>query len=125
MEGSETTNLRLRAYLPNGRFSVFEYLYRDASNYKAYGKLLLLGGVTKADIIEVRSYLDSGEFFVPELVGVLPLQGELYQYSDGPTEDDHDFHEFVDLRPATEKEVETLPLWGTLGALKARFQTSQ
>ena len=106
------------------QFSVFEYLYRDAGNYKAWGELLLLGGATEADIEEIRCQLDLGEYFVPELVGIPPLQVKLHQYSGGPSGDDHIFHEFVDLRPATNLEADSLPLWGTLETLKARFQES-
>lgn len=125
MEGTATTALRARTPKPEMQYSLFEYLYRDASNYKAHGELLLLGGATSADIVEIRPHLDVGEYFVAELVGVPPLQGELYQYSGGPTEDDHVFHEFVDLRPATKSEVEALPLWGTLETLKSRLEASR
>ena len=31
-------------------YSVFEYLYRDASNCKVWGKLLLSGAVTDEDV---------------------------------------------------------------------------
>jgi len=106
-------------------FSVFEYLYRDAGNYKAWGKFLLLGEVADTDIEEIRGYLDRGEYFVPDRVGIPPLQGELYQYSGGPTEDDHVFHGFVDLRPATKSEIGTLSLWGALETLKERFQAAR
>lgn len=108
--------------MPDAQYSVFEYRYRDAGNYKAWGTLLLLGDVTDTDIEEIRSHLDRGEYFVPERVGIPPLQGELYKYSGGPTEDDHAFHEFVDLKPATKLEIDNLPLWGTVECLKARFQ---
>ena len=31
------------------QFSIFDYLYRDASNYKSWGSLLLEGRATEAD----------------------------------------------------------------------------
>lgn len=125
MEGLGTSYICTRASKPETRYSVFEYLYRDASNYKAWGELLLLGAVTDSDAAKIRHHLDMGEYFVPELVGVPPLQAELYQYGNGPSEDDHVFHEFVDLRPATKLEVEILPLWGTLESLKECFRASR
>lgn len=107
------------------QFSVFEYLYRDASNYKAWGALLLLGAATDANTEAIRRHLELGEYFIPGLLGIPSLDVELHQYSGGPTEDDHFFHEFVDLRAATKQETEALPLWGTLAALKARFRESR
>ena len=43
-------------------FSVFNYCYRDASNYKAWGSLLLEGLASSSDIENLRGNLDSGDF---------------------------------------------------------------
>ena len=67
------------------------YLYRDASNYKAGGEIVVTGHLTFSDI---APYLDGGEFFIPQQVGLEPLQSKLTAYSDGQTnDDDHVWHE--------------------------------
>ena len=102
--------------------TVFEYLYRDAGNYKAGGQLLLIGEYTTTSEDAIRKSCDSWDHFVAEQVGVPALYSELYQYSDGPTEDDVAFHEFERLRPATSEDLIALPRSGTLDALISRFQ---
>jgi len=86
-------------------YTVFEYLYRDAGNYKAWGSVLLSGRATAEDEAALRSRMDSGAFFVAEKVGVPSLQRELWKWSDGPTEDDHGFHEFHGFREATQDDL--------------------
>jgi hypothetical protein len=102
-------------------FSIFEYLYRDASNYKTWGKLLLSGTVSENDVTTLQRYLDSKEFFIAEQVGIPALYKELWDLSGGPTKDDHAFHAFYELRPATDEEIATLPLWGKLSLLLKSF----
>lgn len=103
-------------------FSVFEYLYRDAANYKAWGSLLLLGKHSQDDIAALRASMESGEYFVAEQVGIPPLYEELWALSDGPTEDDHALHEFVELRGAKPEDFETLSVYGELTKLLKAFQ---
>jgi hypothetical protein len=79
-------------------WTVFEYLYRDAGNFKAFGSVLLKGRVSDDNRDAIRSRLESGEFFIAEQVGVPPLYEQLYQWSAGPTESDHCWHEFVGFR---------------------------
>ena len=98
-------------------YIIFEYLYRDASNYKVFGEALLEGRVSETVLASARSRLDAGIYFIPEQIGIPPLRHELYKYSNGPTEDDHCFHEFVDLRPASAKEVQELETWGSVSEL--------
>lgn len=93
-------------------YSIFEYSYRDAANYKAWGRLLLSGQVTSEQINLLSSCLDSGEFFIAEQVGIPPLYKQLWKFSDGPTPDDHVWHTFHTIRPATYEDVESLPYWG-------------
>lgn len=102
-------------------FSVFDYLYCDASNYKAWGGLLLDGNASAAEAEALQACLNGGEFFIAEQVGVPPLYAELWQYSDGPTEDDHVWHAFHALRPATPEEMTGAP-WGKVTELVARFK---
>lgn len=102
--------------------SIFDYLYRDAGNYKAWGSLLLEGRASETDIKALQSCLDSEEFFIAEQVGIPPLYAELWEYSGGPTEDDHVWHTFHELRPASSDESAAQPLC-TVSELVARFMS--
>lgn len=103
--------------------TVFEYLYRDAGNYKIWGSLLLSGAVTAEEENAFRASLDSEAFFIAEELGIPPLNRELWNLSGGPTEDDHGFHEFHGFRPADEADLAEIPMWGTVAdlALKRRL----
>lgn len=103
--------------MPVNGFSVFEYLYRDAGNFKAWGALLLKGALTEAQVREMRTKLEGGEFFIAEQIGVPPLYQELWEYSDGPTESDHVWHEFFALRPSVENDLAESTPWGMANAL--------
>lgn len=52
--------------------TVFEYLYRDAGNFKTYGRVLLLGRDEAAER-EIRACLEWGDQFVAEQVGIPAL----------------------------------------------------
>jgi hypothetical protein len=101
---------------PNS-YSVFEYLYRDAANYKAWGQLLLSGQFTNDQIAQMLSRFDSGEFFIAEQIGIPTLHQELWQYSNGPTSDDHAWHSFHAIRPATVEDIASNRLWGSVEKL--------
>ena len=101
---------------------VFDYVYRDAGNWKTYGALLLVGDCTGA-ALKIRDCLESGELFVAEQVGVPALcQRHWVDCEDGPSDLDHAYHEFVDLRPATNDDVVTFCVAGRLSVLLDRFQ---
>ena len=102
-------------------FSVFDYCYCDASNYKAWGILLLQGLASEADIEDLSNHLDSGEFFIAEQLGIPPLYAELWELSSGPSDDDHVWHTFHELRPATAEEM-TGSIWGMAEDLIARIK---
>lgn len=115
-----------RAGMPNDSsegYCVFEYLYRDASNYKAWGELLLSGVPSHSDIAALRACLESEVYFVAEQVGIPAVYKELWDLSGGRTSDDHALHEFVALRAATAGERKTLPLFGELSSLLKKFRT--
>ncbi len=101
-------------------FSVFEYLYRDASNYKSYGKLWLLGSVTDSQCKILRLCFQFDDLFVAEQVGIEPLYQELFQYSGGATIDDHSWHTFLDIREekVLPKDSQTI---GNIGEFVERF----
>lgn len=60
------------------------YLYRDGDNYKSWNEAIVSGTLTSNDIQRIIECLDSGEFFVPSVVG-LPEK----RFDDGLTEADH------------------------------------
>ncbi|HET7577464.1 MAG TPA: hypothetical protein VFK19_13015 [Sphingomicrobium sp.] len=79
-------------------WTAFDYMYRDAGNFKAFGTVILEGELRAPDREIIHSRLESDEFFIAEQVGVPPLYHELYRWSDGPTKEDHCWHEFVGFR---------------------------
>lgn len=82
-------------------FCIFEYLYRDASNYKVWGTLRLEGVANEIDRQVLVSKFESGEFFIAEQLGIPALYADLWEFSNGPTEDDHVWHTFHALRAVT------------------------
>ena len=106
------------------RWSVFEYQYRDGGNYKAWGSVLLEGDASSVDVNALQERLESGEFFIAEQVGVPAVYRDLWEFSGGPTEDDHVWHEFREIRAATPEEVGGKP-WGTVAELVSRFKKVQ
>ena len=79
-------------------WTIIDYLYRDAGNFKAFGCVALAGRIDAADRKLIHAKFDSGEYFIAEQLGLPPLYEQLYRWSDGPTESDHCWHEFVDFR---------------------------
>ncbi|NOR43554.1 MAG: hypothetical protein GQ572_09475 [Gammaproteobacteria bacterium] len=74
------------------------------------------------NISEIKSSLDSSEFFVAEQVNIPTLYSQLWKYSNGPTIADHAFHEFSSLRLATDNEIVSLDLWGETSVLLDTFR---
>lgn len=95
------------------KFCVFEYLYRDASNYKVWGNLVLRGGAKKSDLEVLATHFESGELFIAEQLGIPPLYAELWEFSNGPSIDDHVWHTFHTLRPATDEDLK-MPEFDTI-----------
>lgn len=104
----------------SSQFSVFEYLYRDAGNWKAWGQLLLEGMPSANEISSLCASFESGEFFIAEQLGIPTLFQQFWTQYGGPTQDDHPWHEFARVRPATEAEVKHGAIWGTMQALVER-----
>ncbi|HBA60924.1 MAG TPA: hypothetical protein DCZ92_08905 [Elusimicrobia bacterium] len=86
--------------------TLLEYLYRDASNYKQHGSVVLQGAISLKDI---QPLLIDGEYFIPSQAGLPDLQHKFKdQGFEYPTEDDHAWHEIVSMRPS--RKQATLPL---------------
>lgn len=103
---------------------IFEYLYRDAGNWKTYERLLLAGTYAPALRDELLSLLDGDQIFVAEQVGIPPLHDKHHAVYGCGCGFDHAFHEFVDLRPATEEEALAESPAGTVAGLLVAFHAA-
>ena len=77
----------------------FNYLYRDASNYKQFGNIILSNpNNISIDLVTdiVRKNLIDGEFFEAGKWGVPSL------FFDTKNEDDHEWHEFENFETTQE-----------------------
>lgn len=82
----------------------FNYLYRDAGNYKQHGSIVFARETNaELNVIEkaIRSKLIDGEFFVASEWGVPELHSFPYD-----AELDHAWHEFVSVEETGEEETE-------------------
>lgn len=86
-------------------FNVFEYYYCDASNYKAWGSLLLLGSATNAEVEILQQQFDSECYLIAEQLCIPPLYSELWVFTNGPSEDDHVWHTFHAMRSASAQDI--------------------
>ena len=108
----------------SGGYIVFNYLYCDASNYKAFGSVWLTGTLTGGERAELIRHLESGEFFVAEQIGVPPLYSTLFGNGGGPTEDDHAWHMFEDFCEKDEL-AENAEVWGEASSLLTAFRAAR
>lgn len=105
------------------KFSVLEYLYRDAGNFKTHGMLLLRGYRAGAEAV-VLGGLEWGKQFVAEQVGIPSLCAVHWvAVGEGPSDLDHAYHEVLRLRPADAQERALIPS-GTLEALLGKMQVA-
>lgn len=105
-------------------FSVFEYCYRDDSNYKSWGFLLLQGSASHTDIEDLKRHFESGDYFIAEQLGIPALYAELWAFSGGPTMDDHVWHTFSALRPAVAEDMQA-PVFDTVENFLQRVKAVQ
>lgn len=105
-------------------YCVFDYMYRDAGNWKTYGALLLAGDADEAGA-PLRQCLEWEDLFVAEQVGVASLCARHWaDHNAEPSDLDHAYHEFVGLRRATDEEVAAMPLAGSLHELIDRMRAA-
>ena len=81
------------------------YTYRDASNYKFHGAVVLAGTVTEE---EIRPHLHEGLYFIPGDVGLPSLHPTHCEFDEDL---DHPWHEFDSVGP-TEVEPTDDPMAG-------------
>ena len=97
----------------------FDYLYRDAGNYKGYGSVLLRGDATPENEAAIRAALIDGMYFEAERVGVPALYHLVRGDAEPDEAEDHGWHEFV--RLLREQAPKSAPVMG-LGDLIQRME---
>ena len=84
----------------------FVYMYRDASNYKQHGEIILpnetLLKVEEVDT-QIRSLLSDGLFFIAQQVKIEE------RFFDVVSEDDHPWHEYVSVEVTTDPTFDPVP----------------
>jgi len=84
----------------------FIYLYRDASNYKQHGEVIL-SNETQRTVEEIdrtiRSLLSDGCFFIAQQVQIEE------RFFAVVNEDDHPWHEFVQVESTTDPIFDPIP----------------
>lgn len=87
-----------------GRNTEITYLYRDADNYKVWNSCRVKGVITPEQVQQIVKCCDSGEFFIPEKVG---LPEETFG---SWTEADHPWFEIMPGQFRETDHVETVAL---------------
>jgi hypothetical protein len=90
--------------------TVIGYMYRDASNYKAYNEVVVRGKLT---LEQLKDTLEE-ECFIPAQVGLPELQSRLSSF---PSSDDHVWHTIERVEPTDEEA--TVKIAGS--TLRGRF----
>jgi len=103
-------------------WTAFDYMYRDAGNFKAFGTVSLDGVLSEADRQMLRERLEGGEYFIAEQVRVPALYEQLYRWSEGTTRSDHCWHEFIGFRDLESAPDERLPV-AEAAAFIAQFRS--
>jgi len=65
--------------------------------------------------------LEAGELFIAEQIGIPTLYIDLYEFTGGPTDDDHCWHEFSGFSDICSSVLDG-PTWGKAQGLVAEFQ---
>lgn len=67
----------------------FDYMYRDASNYKKTAYVVFAGEISEEEKRKLAEHLDEGTYFIPEQVGLPNPRDEWWSHYD----DDHVWNE--------------------------------
>lgn len=103
-------------------FCIFEYMYRDAGNWKTFGQLLMHGNCDGMQAM-LEGCLEWASQFVAEQVDVPPLHEKHFSdCGEGSSDLDHAFHEFIRLRPATKEEQVGMQVHCTLQEFVVRMR---
>lgn len=80
------------------KFTHIPVMYRDASNYKQCGTIVVGGAITDEQKQKIISLLDEGTYYAPEMIGLQHygiLAVENGRWASFGNEDDHDFQEML------------------------------
>ena len=107
---------------------LFQYLYRDASNWKQHGEVVFAnnGGMFLPDVeTQIRAALSDGEWFKAEMVDL-----ETCFFSNHDTDDDHPWHEFwkvseTDLLPTDPRDITQFVQAMQIGSLRKWDESNQ
>jgi hypothetical protein len=106
--------------------TLFEYLYRDAGNFKSRGSILLSGRLSPPERSLIESKMEGGEFFIAEQIGIKPLYEALYEFSGGMTQDDHVWHCFEAFHDVGDcDQIDDMECWGTTAEFVKKFARVQ
>lgn len=86
----------------------FNYLYRDAGNYKEFSDIIYTNKDSKSiqEIeLEIRNKLIEGEFFIPEKWNIPRLTFDSYS-----PELDHEYHEFESVEFTNDNPTENFDI---------------
>lgn len=92
-------------------------MYRDGSNYKAYGHILLQGVLTGDQIATLRASLSEENFYVPGQLGLGHLAVE--EWPGSSYDDDHNWHEMFLEEISTGEQAAPLDPTGAKGTQQA------
>ena len=108
--------------MANG-YTIVEYKYVDAGNYKVFGEILLSGQFSDTEEQILYRCLIDQEFFIPDLVGIFPLQSELWDEYSGANDDDHEWHSICSIRRTNglHDKNQPSPLWGDTNKFLKNF----
>jgi len=101
---------------------IFEYLYRDAANFKSWGSVQL--SACTGEIASAISVLfTSGDnIFVAEQLGLPLLYDGVREHGDGSSIHDHAFHEFSEIRPL-DRHIDVVEKpWGEASRLRSLIE---
>lgn len=85
----------------------FEYMYRDASNYKQFESVVFPGEITDKERDIIQNSLEDGENFIPFQVGLDDLQPRMVSY---PSADDHVWHEIESITLVEDKPTQSIDI---------------
>jgi hypothetical protein len=92
-----------------------DYLYRDRSNYKQHASVVLAGELSAREVDDIGATLRDGELFIPAQVGLPELQDRFPAWTD----DDHVWHELIEIRSTDERPTSPLSARATYVAFVA------
>lgn len=101
-------------------YCVFEYLYRDGGNWKTWGAILLSGRLPVGARQKIESCFETDGLFVAEQIHIESLCPAHFERYSGPTQLDHAYHEFHDLRVATKEDVATMVVAESVSSFLSR-----